>query len=95
MKVELNIEYFEEDGTIVALCPELQVSSFGNTLEDAERSIKEALALFFDGCEALGTIDEVLEESGFQRVSGTWVPRKPIKTIRTTLQHTTETPPYV
>ena len=40
MKIELNINYFEEDNTIVALCPELQVSSFGDSLEEAEKSIR-------------------------------------------------------
>jgi predicted RNase H-like HicB family nuclease len=64
MKIELHIEYFEEDGAIVALCPELQVSSFGATLKEAEKSVKEALDLFLEGCETLGTINEVLEESG-------------------------------
>ncbi len=43
MKIELNIEYFEENNTIVALCPELQVSSFGDTLEEAEKSIRTIL----------------------------------------------------
>ena len=61
MKIELNIEYFEENNTIVALCPELQVSSFGDTLEKAEKSIKEALELFFEGCNSKGTINDVLE----------------------------------
>lgn len=47
MKIELHIDYFEEDGTIVALCSELQVSSFGDTLDDAEKSIKKSLRPFF------------------------------------------------
>ncbi len=87
MKIELNIDYFEEDGVIVALSPELQVSSFGNTLAEAEKSIEEALELFFEGCESLGTLNEVLEESGFKKIGDEWVLRKPIKTTKTTLQH--------
>jgi predicted RNase H-like HicB family nuclease len=67
VKIELQIDYFEEDGVIVALSPELQVSSFGNTLAEAEKSVKEALELFFEGCESLGTLNEVLEESGFKK----------------------------
>src|SRR5574341_230907 len=65
MKIEFHIDYFEEDGVIVALSPELQVSSFGDTLVEAEKSIKEALELFIEGCETLGTLNDVLEESGF------------------------------
>ncbi len=64
MKIEPHIDYFEEDGLIVALCPELQVSSFGDTLDEAEKSIQEALELFFEGCEGLGTLHEVLEQAG-------------------------------
>jgi predicted RNase H-like HicB family nuclease len=94
MKIELSIEYFEENGTIVALCPELQVSSFGSTLEEAERSIMEALDLFFEGCETLGTLEEVLEEAGFRQVDDTWVHRKPIKTMTTTLNRSAGTVSY-
>ncbi len=86
MRIDLHIDYFEEDGTIVALCPELQISSFGDTLDEAEKSIKEAMELFFEGCETLGTLNEVLEESGFRKVGDKWVQRQPIKTMRTTLQ---------
>jgi predicted RNase H-like HicB family nuclease len=68
------------------VCPELQVSSFGDTLEEAEKSLKEALDLFFEGCESMGTINEVLEESGFQKVGEKWVYRKPIKRKKTTLK---------
>lgn len=85
MKIELHIDYFEEDGTIIALCPELQVSSFGDTLVEAENSIKEAIDLFFEGCESLGTLNEVLEESGFSKSDDKWILRKPIKTTKTTL----------
>jgi predicted RNase H-like HicB family nuclease len=90
MKIELHIDYFEEDGVIVALCPELQVSSFGDTLEEAEKSIQEALELFFEGCEELGTLHEVLEESGYRKIGDQWLFRKPIKSMRTTLQRRAE-----
>ncbi len=80
MKIYVHIDYFEEDGVIVALCPELQVSSFGDTLAEAEQSIQEALELFFEGCEAMGTLDEVLEESGYTKIADKWVLRKPVKT---------------
>ncbi len=65
MNIELSIEYFEEDGAVVALCPELNVSSFGETVEEAEQSVKEALELFFEGCETQNTLHDVLEEAGF------------------------------
>jgi predicted RNase H-like HicB family nuclease len=86
MNINLQIDYFEENGQIVALCPELQVSSFGDTLKEAERSIRESLELFFEGCQELGTLEEVLEESGFIKVNDQWVHRVPMKSVQTTLQ---------
>jgi predicted RNase H-like HicB family nuclease len=83
MKIHVHIDYFEEDGVIVALCPELQVSSFGDTLTEAEQSIREALELFFEGCEAMGTLDEILEESGYTKIADNWRLRKPVKTTET------------
>lgn len=95
MKIELNIDYFEENNIIVALCPELQVSSFGDTLEEAEKSIKEALELFFEGCDSMGSTNDVLEESGYKKTVDKWILRKPIKTMKTTLQRSSGTTFYV
>jgi len=86
MKINLHIDYFEENDVVVALVPELSVSSFGETIEESERSIKEALELFFAGCDEMGTLDEVLEESGFNKIGNEWFLRKPVKTIETSLQ---------
>ena len=86
MIIQVHIDYFEEDGVIVALWPELQVSSFGDTLAEAEQSIREALELFFEGCDAMGTLDEVLEESGYTKIAGNWRLRKPVKTSETSFQ---------
>jgi len=86
MKIDVQIDYFQEDDVIVALCSELQVSSFGETLEEAERSIKEALGLFFEGCEEMGTLHDVLEESGFDRVGDKWIRRQPVKTMETSFE---------
>ena len=70
--MEYRSEVFEQDGQYVAICPELNVSSFDDTPESAEASLQEALTAFLEGCEALGTLDEVLEESGFTKTDGTW-----------------------
>ncbi|MFQ6093920.1 MAG: type II toxin-antitoxin system HicB family antitoxin [bacterium] len=86
MNINLHIDYFEEGGQMVALCPELQVSSFGDTLKEAERSIREALELFLRGCQELGTLEEVLEESGFVKVNDQWTYRMPMKSVQTSLQ---------
>ena len=71
-KVIYNAEVFEEDGVYVGLSSELNVSSFGDTPQEATDSLQEAVELFLEGCESLGTLAEVLEESGFKLGRVTW-----------------------
>jgi predicted RNase H-like HicB family nuclease len=43
----------EREGTgYVALCPELDVASQGDTIEDARRNLVEAVELFFETADA-------------------------------------------
>ena len=37
-----------EDGGFVALCPELDICSQGDTVEEARANLREALELFFE-----------------------------------------------
>ena len=69
-KVIYRAEIFPEGDCYVGLCRELDVSSFGDSPEDAGNSLQEAVELFLEGCEDMGTLDDVLEESGFQRIGG-------------------------
>ncbi len=41
-----------EDNGYVALCPELDIASQGNTVEEARLNLKEALELFFETASA-------------------------------------------
>ncbi|MCP5054832.1 MAG: type II toxin-antitoxin system HicB family antitoxin [bacterium] len=78
MNLSIRVEIFKEDDLYVALSPELNVSSFGETIAEAKESIKEAIEIFIEGCREMGTLDEVLEESGFLRVEDTWESRRPV-----------------
>jgi predicted RNase H-like HicB family nuclease len=72
------VEIFREGDWYVGLCPALDVSSFGVTLDEARRSLQEALEAFLEECEVMGTLEEVLEAAGFVRQDGSWVPRQPV-----------------
>ncbi|MBI5199938.1 MAG: type II toxin-antitoxin system HicB family antitoxin [Nitrospirae bacterium] len=78
MNISVRIEIFKEGDVYVALSPELNVSSFGETIEDAKRSVKDAIESFIEECERMGTLEDVLEESGFSKINNSWRPRKPI-----------------
>lgn len=79
--VVVKAEFFQEDDRVIGICPELKVSSFGGTKEEAKKSLEEALSLFLEECERMGTLADVLEEAGFVREEGNggrWVLRQPV-----------------
>ena len=78
MNISIRIEIFKEGDVYVALSPELNVSSVGETIEDAKKSVREAIEAFIEECETMGTLEEVLEESGFIKVDDSWELRKPV-----------------
>ncbi len=79
MNISVRIEIFKDGNVYSALSPELNVSSFGETIEDARNSLKEAIEAFVEECKNMGTLDDVLEESGFRKIDESWELRKPIK----------------
>lgn len=78
MYLSVRIEIFKEGDAYVALAPELNVSSFGSDIDDARRSLKEAIEAFLEECEEMGSLEGVLEESGFSKTGDSWQPRKTV-----------------
>ncbi|MGA2599443.1 MAG: type II toxin-antitoxin system HicB family antitoxin [Bryobacteraceae bacterium] len=60
---------FKEGDTYVAYVPALDISSCGATDDEARRNIRDAVRGFLAACADMGTIDEILEEAGYQRDS--------------------------
>jgi predicted RNase H-like HicB family nuclease len=83
--LSVRVEIFREDDIYVALSPELNVSSFGETIEEAKSAIKEAIEAFIEECEVMGTLDDILEEAGFTKNLDMWISRSPIAEERIAL----------
>lgn len=64
-QIIIRAEIFREGRQYVALCPELTVSSCGDTVEEARRSLQEAVSLFLEECARLGSLQHILSEAGF------------------------------
>ena len=87
-QIRIRAELFREGDQYVAICPELNVSSFGQTREEALRSFQEAVSLFLEECHRMGTLRQVLEEAGFSHTtspSHQWIPPQPIGTEQVSL----------
>jgi predicted RNase H-like HicB family nuclease len=78
INLSVRIELFKEGDVYVALSPELNVSSFAESIDDAKESLREAIELFVEECQEMGTLEDVLEESGFSRIDDAWISRKPL-----------------
>lgn len=65
MEIQSTIRVFKEGRTFVAHALELDVSSCGGTQDKAIRNLKEAVRLFLEEAERLGTLPQILEEAGY------------------------------
>ena len=61
-EIRIRAEIFQEGDQYVAICPELNVSSFGDTKIEALKSFQEAVSLFLEECQRLGTLKQVHEK---------------------------------
>ena len=65
MEIQFTTQIFKEGRTYVAHTQELDVSSCGGTKQRALKNLKEAVRLFLEEADKLGTLDQILEEAGF------------------------------
>ena len=79
--VEFDLIIFKEDETYIAYCPELDISSCGDSVDEARKMLKEAVRLFLEEAEKMGTLQDILEESNFKTNSlGEWIPPQIVAT---------------
>ena len=62
--IALRLEAVREDDLFVATCPELDISSYGETVEDAFAHLKHAVLLYLDTIEEDGERDRIFRERG-------------------------------
>lgn len=60
----LNIVIKKEQGRYASWCPELDVASQGDTVEEARRNLKEAVGLHVETMVQNGDLAELLEKVG-------------------------------
>jgi hypothetical protein len=65
MDIQFTSRVFKEGRMFVAHALELDVSSCGGSAEKAIRNLKEAVRLFLEECEKIGTLKRVLQEAGY------------------------------
>ena len=72
-RVVYLIEETRMGGSYQAVCPELVVTAFGDTAEDARSALRQQVAEYLEDCDNLGVLDETLIEAGFYFEDGVWM----------------------
>jgi predicted RNase H-like HicB family nuclease len=67
MQIQFTTRMFKEGRIYVAHALELDVSSCGGTKDKALRNLKEAVRLFFEEANKMGTLEQILQEAGYTK----------------------------
>src|SRR5438874_8267502 len=53
----------------VAICPRIDVASQGRSSDEAKRSLREAVELWFESCVERGVLDQAMREASFRTLA--------------------------
>lgn len=70
--ISYTVHTFKEGKTYVAYVPELDLSSCAATNDQARRNIRDAVQGFLETSAEMGTLGEILEESGYAQEGDSW-----------------------
>ena len=73
-EISFTVHVFREGDTFVAHVPELDVSTCGDTADDARRNVRDAVRGFLETADELGTLSDILQEAGYRRDGDGWRP---------------------
>lgn len=74
MDISLPLVILKEGDEFVVYTPVLDLSTYGDTYEEAENRFQEAVTLFIEDLVEQGTLEEVLEDLGWKKVRKKWKP---------------------
>ena len=73
MDIEYTVQIWKEGNQFVAHAMPLDVMSSGKTPEEAGKALDEAVHLFLVTAADMGTLQEILQEAGYELQQGCWV----------------------
>ncbi len=72
MNIEYNVQVWKEEDQFIAHATPIDVASSGKTPDKAKAALEEALRLFLATAREAGTLEQVLEESGYEYSHHSW-----------------------
>jgi predicted RNase H-like HicB family nuclease len=71
--IEYTVQIWKEGNQFVAHAMPLDVMSSGKTPEEARKALDEAVQLFLVTAADMGTLNEILQETGYELKEGKWI----------------------
>jgi predicted RNase H-like HicB family nuclease len=72
MSIEYSAQIWKEGNQYIAHAMPLDVISAGPSLEEARKALDEAVLLFLVTAADMGTLEAILQESGYEFRQGEW-----------------------
>lgn len=73
-QASLPVTFLREGEQFVAYTPALDLSTSGNTFEQAKKRFSEIVGIFFEECLIMGTLESVLSDLGWNKQNSEWNP---------------------
>lgn len=71
--IEYTVHIWKDGNQFVAHAMPLDLMSSGKTPEKSRRALDEAVHLFLVTADDMGTLDEFLQETGYELREGKWI----------------------
>ena len=72
--MQLPVIFFKEGKKVIAYTPALDLSTFGDTLSQAQKRFAEIVEIFFEEIIKMGTLEDVLVEYGWEKHHDEFLP---------------------
>lgn len=73
-QASLPVTFLREGDQFVAYTPALDLSTSGETFEQAKKRFGEIVQIFFEECLSLGTLESMLMDLGWKKENSEWNP---------------------
>ena len=73
MNIDYTVQIWQEGGQFIAHAMPLDIMSSGTTPQESREALQEAVELFFATASELGTLSDILAESGYEYHEGAWI----------------------
>ena len=68
MKIRLTEEIWKEGNMYVSYCPEMDIASCGESIQQAKKNLMEAILINVEETKKMGTFEQFIEECGLEQM---------------------------